>query len=356
MVFGQVVIGPPGSGKTTYCNGMSQFLSLVGRRQVNRATSGLLLQSSPLLSIPGWPILARDSGAACLFQMLGWPCVLFGVLKHIAYCPGGWKKVAVVNLDPANDALPYECAINIEDLIKLSDVMVEHSLGPNGGLVYCMDYLEKNIDWLEEKLKPLIEDHYLLNLRLTAVHLIDAHLCCDPGKYVSALLLSLSTMLHLELPHINVLSKIDLIENYGNLAFNLNFYTDVEDLSYLQHHLDQDPRSAKYRKLTKELCNVIDDFSLVNFTTLDIQNKESVGNLVKLIDKSNGYIFSSIDSSVVEFSKIAAAPLDWDYYRYPYCLLATTYSNKLLNSHTFYVILSVLEVQYSNHSLWHVQA
>jgi len=238
MVFGQVVIGPPGCGKTTYCNGMSQFLSLLGR------------------------------------------------------------KVAVVNLDPANDALPYECAINIEDLIKLSDVMAEHSLGPNGGLVYCMDYLEKNIDWLEGKLKPLIEDHYLLfdfpgqvelfflhsnarsvinklikklNLRLTAVHLIDAHLCCDPGKYVSALLLSLSTMLHLELPHINVLSKIDLIENYGNLAFNLDFYTDVQDLSYLQHHLEQDPRSAKYRKLTKELCDVIDDFGLVNFSTLDIQ-------------------------------------------------------------------------------------
>jgi hypothetical protein len=35
---------------------------------------------------------------------------------------------------------------------------------------------------------------------------------------VSALLLSLSTMLHMELPHINVLSKIDLIENYGDLG------------------------------------------------------------------------------------------------------------------------------------------
>ena len=54
--------------------------------------------------------------------------------------------------------------------------------------------------------------------RLTAVHLIDAHLCSDPGKYISALLLSLSTMLHLELPHINVLSKIDLIESYGKLG------------------------------------------------------------------------------------------------------------------------------------------
>lgn len=50
------------------------------------------------------------------------------------------------------------------------------------------------------------------------MHLVDAHLCSDPGKYVSALLLSLSTMLHLELPHVNVLSKIDLIENYGRLG------------------------------------------------------------------------------------------------------------------------------------------
>lgn len=258
MVYGQVVIGPPGSGKTTYCNGMSQFLSLIGR------------------------------------------------------------KVAVINLDPANDALPYECAVNIEDLIKLSDVMIEHSLGPNGGLVYCMDYLEKNIDWLESKLEPFLKDHYLLfdfPGQLTAVHLVDAHLCGDPGKYVSALLLSLSTMLHLELPHINVLSKIDLVESYGRLAFNLDFYTDVQDLSYLQYHLDQDSGSAKYRKLTKELCEVIEDYSLVNFTTLDIQDKESVGNLVKLIDKSNGYIFAGIEGSAVEFSKIAVGSTDWDYYR-----------------------------------------
>ncbi|GAB2269645.1 GPN-loop GTPase qqt1 [Dionaea muscipula] len=238
MAFGQVVIGPPGSGKTTYCNGMSQFLQLLGR------------------------------------------------------------KVVVINLDPANDALPYDCAVNIEDLIKLSDVMNEHSLGPNGGLVYCMDYLEKNIDWLQSKLEPLVRDHYLLfdfpgqvelfflhenakrvilrlikklDLRLTAVHLVDAHLCSDAGKYVSALLLSLSTMLHLELPHVNVLSKIDLIENYGKLDFNLDFYTDVQDLSYLQYSLDRDPRAAKYRKLTKELCEVIENFGLVDFTTLDIQ-------------------------------------------------------------------------------------
>ncbi|GAB2292444.1 hypothetical protein Dimus_026684 [Dionaea muscipula] len=109
------------------------------------------------------------------------------------------------------------------------------------------------------------------SLKLTAVHLVDAHLCSDSGKYASALLLSLSTMLHLKLPHVNVLSKIDLIKNYGKLDFNLDFYTDVQDLSYLQYSLDQDPRAAKYRKLTEELCKVIENFGLVDFTTLDIQ-------------------------------------------------------------------------------------
>jgi hypothetical protein len=99
------------------------------------------------------------------------------------------------------------------------------------------------------------------------------------------------------------------------------------------------------RKLTKELCDVVQDFSLVDFTTLDIQawqflsttwspyemliacsyldtsfqDKESVGNLVKLIDRTNGYIFAGVESSAVEFSKIAVRPVDWDYYRYPYC-------------------------------------
>lgn len=63
--------------------------------------------------------------------------------------------------------------------------------------------------------------------RLAAVHLVDAHLCSDPAKYISALLLSLATMLHLELPHVNLLSKVDLIEQYGKLHFNLDFYTEV---------------------------------------------------------------------------------------------------------------------------------
>ena len=53
---------------------------------------------------------------------------------------------------------------------------------------------------------------------------------------------------------------------------------------------------------------------------MTFQDKESVGKLVKLIDKTNGYIFASVEASAVEFSKIAVGPVDWDYHRYPFIL------------------------------------
>lgn len=78
-------------------------------------------------------------------------------------------------------------------------------------------------------------------------------------------------MLQIELPHINVLSKVDLMESYGKLAFNLDFYTEVQDLSYLLQRLDEDPFANRFKELNKALCGLIEDFSLVGFNTLCIE-------------------------------------------------------------------------------------
>ncbi len=43
------------------------------------------------------------------------------------------RPTIAVNLDFANDDLPYECAVNVFDLISLSDAMEAFELGPNGG-------------------------------------------------------------------------------------------------------------------------------------------------------------------------------------------------------------------------------
>ena len=41
--------------------------------------------------------------------------------------------------------------------------MEEFELGPNGGLVYCMEYLLENFGWLEEKLKALGSQYVLFD-------------------------------------------------------------------------------------------------------------------------------------------------------------------------------------------------
>ncbi|NXY80173.1 GPN2 GTPase, partial [Glareola pratincola] len=278
LAFGQVVIGPPGSGKTTYCHGMQEFMGRIGR------------------------------------------------------------KVTVVNLDPANEAMPYQCAVDIAELITLPDVMENLKLGPNGGLIYCMEYLEANFDWLQEKLAALRGHYYLFdcpgqvelythhdalknvfaqlakwNFRLAAVHLVDSHYCTDPGKFISVLCTSLSTMLHVELPHVNILSKMDLIEQYGKLAFNLDYYTEVLDLSFLVDHLASDPFFRNYRRLNEKLVEVIEDYSLVSFVPLNVQDKESMRQVMQAVDKANGYSFGDQEHRSLEALMSAAVGADFHF-------------------------------------------
>ena len=40
--------------------------------------------------------------------------------------------------------------------------MEKFGLGPNGGMLYCMEYLEENSDWLESRLRDLGDDAYVL--------------------------------------------------------------------------------------------------------------------------------------------------------------------------------------------------
>lgn len=95
MPYAQLVIGPPGAGKSTYCNGMHQFLGAIGR------------------------------------------------------------KCSIVNLDPANDKTSYPCALDVRDLVTLEEIMDEDKLGPNGATLYALEELEENYSWLEEGLKEL---------------------------------------------------------------------------------------------------------------------------------------------------------------------------------------------------------
>ena len=77
-------------------------------------------------------------------------------------------------------------------------------------------------------------------------------------------------MMRIELPHINILSKVDLIEKYGKLEFGIDFYTEVLDLDYLVDHMPDDPFTEKHKKLTKAITDLVQDYGLVNFIPLSV--------------------------------------------------------------------------------------
>lgn len=131
------------------------------------------------------------------------------------------------------------------------------------------------------------------NYRLTAIQLVDAHLCADPAKYLGALLLSLETMLHLELPQVNILSKYDLVEQYGELEMSPEFYLSAQGLGHLADLIEGGGMPARFAALSRGLCEVIEDVGLVQFVPLAIEQKESVAALIPLIDRSNGYIWTA---------------------------------------------------------------
>lgn len=40
-------------------------------------------------------------------------------------------------------------------MVTIDEIMEQESLGPNGGVLYALEELEHNFDWLEEGLKEL---------------------------------------------------------------------------------------------------------------------------------------------------------------------------------------------------------
>lgn len=132
------------------------------------------------------------------------------------------------------------------------------------------------------------------NLQLCVVHLVDSHHCSDAGKFIAALMLSLSAMLKIGLPHINLLTKIDLLKKHmDKLQFGIDFYTEVLDLNYLIDSLDSDAFTNKYKKLNSAFVSIIEDYSLVSFQLVDMLREDSLIKVKNSVDKANGHVFKA---------------------------------------------------------------
>jgi GPN-loop GTPase len=128
----------------------------------------------------------------------------------------------------------------------------------------------------------------------------DSYSLTLPSLYISTLLLSLRAMLQMDLPHLNVLTKIDKISTYAPLPFNLDYYTEVQDLSYLLPHLAQENpmmQHPKWEGLNHAVIELVEDFGLVGFETLAVEDKRSMMTLLQAIDRAGGYAFGGAEGA-----------------------------------------------------------
>lgn len=107
-------------------------------------------------------------------------------------------------------------------------------------------------------------------------------------------------MLQMDLPHINVLTKIDNLSNYSPLPFNLDFYTEVQDLNYLLPHLEAETSRLSHEKfgaLNQTIIDLVQEFALVAFETLAVEDKKSMMHLLQVIDRASGYAFGPAEGA-----------------------------------------------------------
>ena len=259
------------------------------------------------------------------------------LITHLNLCR---RSTFYINLDPAAESFEHTPDLDIKELISLEDVMEEVDYGPNGGLVYCFEFLMENLDWLSEAIEGITEEYLIiidmpgqielythipiipslarflsrpgsLDVRLCAAYLLESTFVLDRAKFFSGTLSAMSAMLMMEMPHVNILTKMDLVKGQIKNRDLEEFITPDASL------LDSDPlerarlreaaeegydleeadtesrapgerdmvmRGASFRRLNKAVAGMIESFSMVRFLTLDLTDEDSLDAVLSHID------------------------------------------------------------------------
>jgi len=268
MKYAQLIMGPAGAGKSTFCNTIRQ------------------------------------------------------------HCENIKRSVHCINLDPAAEEFKYPVSIDIRELISVEEVMDELNYGPNGGLVYAIEFLLQNMGWLEDELGDYEDDYLLidcpgqielyshldlmkrlvdaiqnLGYRVCGVYLLDSQFVIEPSKFVSGSLSSLSSMVRLELPHINVMTKMDLIAKQMRQELEFREFEDEELVEAANERLDEflypDMSSIianlnaethpRFARLNAAIGSMMEDYSMINFVPLDPTSEDSINQLMQQIDNAIQY-------------------------------------------------------------------
>jgi GTPase SAR1 family protein len=145
----------------------------------------------------------------------------------------GYDSITV-NLDPGAESLLYAPDVDVRDWIRLSEVMAQYSLGPNGAQVAAADLLALNVKEISQVINGFDTDYVLFDtpgqIELFAfrqsskivleelsgdaavlAYLFDPVMAKTANGFVSSLMLSATVHFRLPVPMLTVLAKADTL-------------------------------------------------------------------------------------------------------------------------------------------------
>lgn len=254
MPYSILVIGSPGAGKSSFCQGLQQILRQLGR------------------------------------------------------------KCAFVNLDPASDFVLFDADVDVRTLVDFEQIMSSCQIGPNSALLKSLEILEEKVNELSSLLNEFDQESFFvfdcpgqvelytthnsllsiinsLNFSFAVVNLVDSSQCQDKYSFMSQTMLTLQSMLHLGLPQVNILSKIDLLTS--GLSAPLPIYCFAE-LNILFKICNDGSEHERYSKLTECVSELIEEQGLVSFVPMAVQDKDCMLFLLSEIDRVIGVAFGAL--------------------------------------------------------------
>ncbi|KAL0637054.1 hypothetical protein Q9L58_003877 [Maublancomyces gigas] len=156
----------------------------------------------------------------------------------------------IVNLDPAVKNVPFERNIDIRDSVNYREVMAQYNLGPNGGIMTCLNLFATKIDQvlgiLEKRQDSItsilvdtpgqiecfvwsasgaiITDALASSFPAVVAYIIDTPRTTSPATFMSNMLYACSILYKTKLPMILVFNKTDA----QDAGFAKEWMTDFE--------------------------------------------------------------------------------------------------------------------------------
>lgn len=187
------------------------------------------------------------------------------------------------------------------------------------------------MDWLEEEIGNYDDDYLIIdcpgqielythfpimrriceclmrwNMAICGVYCLESQFIEDKSKYFAGVLSAMSAMVNLEIPHVNVMTKMDLIEgDYGNIKKDEDEGTTSDDQD------EKEKRRRRRRRMDKaltqrELERYLDPDPLLIAEEAAVVHQEKNSNL-----SPRSLKFQALNQAIVQLASTQRTPHYW---------------------------------------------